>query len=41
MVNVLGNVNIVLVGTIGAITTILSMKAAKSTRWSAMTRFPP
>jgi hypothetical protein len=39
MVNVLGNVNLVLVGTIGAITTILSMKAAKSTRWSARTRF--
>ena len=41
MVNVLGNVNIVLVGTIGAITMILSMKAAKSARWSAVTRFLP
>ena len=41
MVNVLGNVNIVLVGAIGVITTILSMKAAKSTRWSAVSRFLP
>jgi len=40
-VNVLGNVNIVLVGAIGVITTILSMKAAESTRWSAVSRFLP
>ena len=41
MVNVLGNVNIVLISAIGIITTILSMKAAKSTRWSAVSRFLP
>ena len=41
MVNVLGNVNIVLLGAIGVITTILSMKAGKSTRWSAVSRFLP
>ena len=41
MVNVLGNVNIILIGAIGVITTILSMKAGKSTRWSAVSRFLP
>ncbi len=41
MVNVLGNVNIVLIGTIGVITTILSMKAAESARGSALFRFLP
>ena len=41
MVNVLGNGNIVLVGAIGFITTILSMKAAESTRWSAVSRLLP
>jgi hypothetical protein len=39
MVNVLGNVNIVLVGAIGATTTIHSMKPAKLAHWSAVTRF--
>lgn len=41
-VNVLGNVNIVLVGAISLVTTILSMKAIESTRWSeGITRFLP
>ncbi len=40
-VNQLGNVNIAVTGAIGVITTILSMKAAKSTRWSAVSRFLP
>jgi hypothetical protein len=40
-VNVLGNVNLVLIGAIEAITTILAMKANKSTRWSAVSRFLP
>ena len=40
-VNVLGNVNLALIGAIGAITTIRSMKAGKSTRWSAVSRFLP
>lgn len=40
-VNVLGNVNLVLIGAIDAISTILAMKANKSTRWSAVTRLLP
>lgn len=40
-VNVLGNVNLLLIGAIDAITTILAMKANKSTRWSAVSRFLP
>jgi hypothetical protein len=40
-VNVLGNVNLVLIGAIEAVTTILAMKANKSTRWSAVSRFLP
>ena len=40
-VNVLGNANLVLIGAIEAITTILAMKANKSTRWSAVSRFLP
>lgn len=41
-VNVLGNVNIVLVGAISLVTTILSMKAIESTRWSeGVSRFLP
>ena len=40
-VNILGNLNLALIGSIGAITTILSQKAGKSTRWSAVSRFLP
>ena len=40
-VNQLGNVNLVVTGAIGVITTILSMKATKSTRFSAVSRFLP
>lgn len=40
-VNVLGNVNLVLIGAIDAITTILAMKSGESTRWSALSRFLP
>ncbi len=40
-VNILGNVNLGLIGAIGVVTTILSMKAAESTRWSAVSRFLP
>ena len=40
-VNVLGNVNLVLIAAIDAITTILAMKSGKSTRWSAVSRFLP
>ncbi len=40
-VNLLGNLNLALIGGIGAITTILSQKAGKSTRWSAVSRFLP
>lgn len=40
-VNVLGNVNLVLIGAIDAISTILAMKANQSTRWSAVSRFLP
>jgi hypothetical protein len=41
MVNVLGNVNLALIGAIGVITTILSMKATESARFSALSRFLP
>jgi hypothetical protein len=40
-VNVLGNVNLVLFVAIVAVTTMLSMKSGKSTRWSAVSRFLP
>jgi hypothetical protein len=40
-VNQLGNLNIVLVAAIIAVTTILSQKAGQSTRWSAVSRFLP
>lgn len=40
-VNTLGNVNLALVGAIGAVTTILSQKAGQSTKWSAVSRFLP
>jgi hypothetical protein len=41
LVNVLGNVNLVLIGSISAITTVLSMKAIESTRWSFVSRLLP
>lgn len=42
LVNVLGNVNIVIIGAIITVSTILSMKAVQSTRWSeGITRFLP
>ena len=40
-VNQLGNLNILVTGAILGITTILSMKAAKSARFSAVSRFLP
>lgn len=40
-VNVLGNVSLVLIGSIIAVTTILSQKAGQSTRWSVVSRFLP
>lgn len=40
-VNTLGNVSLGLIGAIFVVTTILSMKAGKSTRWSAISRFLP
>lgn len=40
-VNMLGNVNLALIGGIGAVTTILSQKAGQSTKWSAVSRFLP
>jgi hypothetical protein len=40
-VNVLGNVSLGLIGSIIAVTTILSQKAGQSTRWSAISRFLP
>lgn len=40
-VNQLGNVNIAVTGAILGITTILSMKATKSARFSAVSRFLP
>jgi hypothetical protein len=40
-VNVLGNVSLVLIGAIVAVTTILSMKASESVRWSVVSRFLP
>jgi hypothetical protein len=41
MVNVLGNVNLVLFVAIVAVTTMLSMKSGKSTRLSVLSRFLP
>ncbi len=40
-VNLLGNVNIVVTGAILGVTTILSMKATESARFSAVSRFLP
>jgi hypothetical protein len=40
-VNQLGNLNIVLITAIIAVTTILSQKAGQSTKWSAVSRFLP
>ena len=40
-VNQLGNVNIAVTGAILGITTVLSMKATKSARFSAVSRFLP
>jgi hypothetical protein len=40
-VNQLGNVNVAVTGAILGITTILSMKATESTRFSALSRFLP
>jgi len=40
-VNVLGNVSLALMAAIVGVTTILSMKAGQSTRWSAISRFLP
>ena len=40
-VNQLGNLNIVVTGAILGVTTILSMKATESTRFSAVSRFLP
>ena len=40
-VNILGNVSLGLIGSIIAVSTILSMKAGESTRWSAVSRFLP
>lgn len=40
-VNILGNVNLALIGGIGAITTVLSQKAGQSTKWSAVSRLLP
>ena len=40
-VNVLGNVSLGLIGSIIAITTILSQKAGQSTRWSTLSRLLP
>ncbi len=39
--DVLGNVNIVLLAGISAVTTILAMESGKSSRWSFITRFLP
>jgi hypothetical protein len=40
-VNVLGDVSLGLIGSIIAVTTILSQKAGRSTRWSVVSRFLP
>ncbi len=40
-VNQLGNLNIVLIAAIIAVTTILSQKAGQSTKWSVASRFLP
>jgi len=40
-VNVLGNVNVAVLGSIIAVSTILSMKAGQSTRWAAISRLLP
>lgn len=40
-VNVLGNVNVAVLGGIVAVSTILSMKAGESTRWAAISRLLP
>jgi hypothetical protein len=40
-VNLLGNVNLAVLGGIVAVSTILSMKAGESTRWAAVARMLP
>ncbi len=40
-VNLLGNINIAVLGGIVAVSTILSMKAGESTRWAAISRMLP
>lgn len=40
-VNVLGNVNVAVLGGVIAVSTILSMKAGRSTRWAAVSRMLP
>ena len=40
-VNVLGNVNIAVLGGVIAVSTILSMKASESVRWSVLSRLLP
>jgi hypothetical protein len=40
-VNVLGNVNIAVLGGVIAVSTILSMKASESVRWSLLSRLLP
>jgi hypothetical protein len=40
-VNVLGNVNIAVLGGVIAVSTILSMKANESVRWSLVSRLLP
>lgn len=41
MNSILGNANLVLLASIIAVTTVLSMNAAESTRWSAASRLLP
>lgn len=40
-VNILGNVNVAVLGSVIAVSTILSMKAGESTRWAAVSRLLP
>jgi hypothetical protein len=40
-VNILGNVNLAVLGSVIAVSTILSMKAGESTRWAAVSRLLP
>ena len=41
VLGVLGNVNIVLIGAIIAVSTLLAMESGRSTRWSLVSRFLP